>query len=236
MAVMIVFVAAIAIIAALYLSRQRLAAKPWLEAGVAGASPVLEEFPGHTARIGLFVFLAVASSLFALLVSAYFMRMDMPDWRPLPSLGILWLNTGFLVAGSLGLQGAASAARHGRMDTARLALAAGAFMTLAFVAGQAIAWYWLLTTGLTPAQNPANAFFFLITGVHGLHVLGGLVVLGRTADHAWRTDRLDELRETLSLCAIYWHFLLFVWLIMLAVLTGTADFFVAFCRGLLPAR
>lgn len=236
MVIMIVFVAAIAFIAALYLSRQRLAAKPWLEVGVVEASRASQEFPQPTTRVGLLVFLAVASSLFALLVSAYFMRMDFPDWRPPPRLGILWLNTGFLVAGSLGLQGAATAARHGRIETARLALAMGAFLTLAFVAGQAIAWYWLLTAGYTPAHNPANAFFFLITGVHGLHVLGGLFVLGRTADRAWRTDRSATLQETLSLCALYWHFLLFVWLIMLLVLTGAADFFVDFCRSLLPTR
>jgi cytochrome c oxidase subunit 3 len=236
MAIMIVFVAAIGFIAALYLSRQRLAAKPWLEVGIAGVSPASQDFPQPTARVGLFVFLAVASSLFALLVSAYFMRMDLPDWRPLPSLGILWLNTGFLIAGSLGLQGAATAAQHRRMETARLALAMGAFLTLAFVAGQAIAWYWLLTAGYTPAQNPANAFFFLITGVHGLHVLGGLFVLGLTANQAWRTDRPAELPQTLSLCALYWHFLLFVWLVMLLVLTGAADFFVDFCRSLLPTR
>lgn len=232
MAVMLAFIAGIAVFAAIYLSRQRLAAKPWLEVGLhtelvdAGVPSV------PPAKVGLAVFLAVAGSLFALLVSAYFMRMELPDWRPLPSLNILWVNTGWLVAASLTLQGGVTAARRGHELGAKLGLAAGGLLTLAFVAGQVLAWHWLVAAGYFLGPDPATAFFFLMTGLHGLHVLGGLAALGRTGERAWQATGLDDWQQSLELCALYWHFLLIVWLILLALLTGIAADFAAFCRSL----
>jgi cytochrome c oxidase subunit III len=81
--------------------------------------------------------------------------------------------------------------------------------------------------------NPGNAFFYLITGAHALHVLGGLVALGRTADKVRRNADSGEVRLSVELCALYWHFLLLVWLVLFALLTGWAGEFVALCRGLL---
>jgi cytochrome c oxidase subunit 3 len=233
MAVMLAFIAGIAAFSAIYLSRQRLAAKPWLEVDLAGELDDASLPTVPAVKVGLGVFLAVASSLFALLISAYFMRMELPDWRPLPNLKILWLNTIFLVAASLALQGAVAAARRGQDFGAKFGLAAGGILTLAFTAGQILAWHWLVAGGYPIGPDPATAFFFLMTGLHGLHVLGGLVALGWTFEKAWRAAKLDEWRENLELCALYWHFLLIVWLILLAVLTGAADDFAAFCRGLL---
>jgi cytochrome c oxidase subunit 3 len=56
--------------------------------------------------------------------------------------------------------------------------------------------------------NPANSFFYLITGLHGLHVIGGLVVA------TWAAGKV----ATIQLCARYWHFLLGLWLVMFALL------------------
>ena len=71
----------IAGIAGWWLSRQRLMAKPWLEAGPVTAFPATEASATHPAKIGLGVFLAVVGALFALLISAYFMRMADADWQ-----------------------------------------------------------------------------------------------------------------------------------------------------------
>ncbi len=73
--------------------------------------------------------------------------------------------------------------------------------------------------------------------MHGLHVLGGLVALGRTGARAWRGAPAgilsDRLRLSVHLCTLYWHFLLLVWLILLALLTGWADRFAEICSQLL---
>src|SRR5258708_32485291 len=96
MSAIILFLAAIAAIAGWWLSQQRLAAKPWLEEGV--IADWREESPSSVppAKIGLGVFLAVVGSLFALLISAYSMRMNMVDWRARTLPHLPWFKKGVL--------------------------------------------------------------------------------------------------------------------------------------------
>ena len=68
------------------------------------------------------------------------------------------------------------------------------------------------------ATNPSSSFFYLITAVHGLHLIGGLVVLGRTAYRTARGAPLARLRLSTELCATYWHFLLLVWFALFGLL------------------
>jgi len=213
-----VFLAVIAAIVAWWLAQQRLTAKPWLGAGLIGDTGT-SSLPA--AKIGLGVFLAVVGCLFTLLISAYTMRMEMGEWRPAPVPKLLWLNTGVLILSSGALQWAQVAARRGKMDGLKAGLLAGGGMALAFLAGQLIAWRQLDAAGYYLTTNSAAAFFYLITGVHGLHILGGLVALGRTMDKAWRGLKLDQMRLSVELCATYWHFLLFVWLVLFSLLLLT---------------
>jgi cytochrome c oxidase subunit III len=81
-------------IVAWWLSQQRLMAKPWLEVGAIDEVPDTGASSLPAAMIGLGVFLAVVSSLFALFISAYFMRMQVADWVQLPAPKLLWFNTG----------------------------------------------------------------------------------------------------------------------------------------------
>jgi len=229
----ILFMAGIAAIAGWWLSQQRLASKPWLEEGV------LVDFRGDNAsslppaKIGLGVFLAVVGCLFTLLISAYSMRMEMGEWRPAPVPKLLWLNTGMLILSSGALQWAQVAARRGKMDAVRIGLLAGAASAVIFLVGQLLAWQQLKVAGYFVASNPANSFFYLITAVHGLHLMGGLVALGRTTAKVWRGAKMIQVRLSVELCAIYWHFLLLVWLVLLGLLTGWTDNFVDICRQLL---
>jgi len=91
------FLAPIGVIVAWWLSQQRLMAKPWLEVGAIGEVRDTGASSLPAAPIGLGVFLAVVSSLFALFISAYFMRMLVADWVQLPAPKLLWFNTGVLI-------------------------------------------------------------------------------------------------------------------------------------------
>ncbi|TPK73061.1 cytochrome-c oxidase [Mesorhizobium sp. B2-4-15] len=233
MSVIIVFLFVVAGFAGWWLSHQGLMSKPWLEQGLAGDVVALNRSTLPTAKIGLGVFLAVVGCLFALFTSAYFMRMAVPDWQPLPLPRLLWLNTGVLVLSSIALQCTSVAARRGQIDTVRLGLATAGLTALAFLIGQLMAWRQLTADGYLLASNPANSFFYLITGIHGLHILGGLVGLGRTTTSAWTGARPERVRLGVELCAMYWHFLLFVWLAIFALLAGWAATFVDICRLLL---
>jgi len=229
----ILFMAVIAVIVGWWLSQQRLTAKPWLEQGV--TVDLREEGTSSlpAAKIGLGVFLAVVGSLFALFISAYSMRMNMVDWRALPMPSLLWFNTAVLVLSSVALQWAHMAARRNDIDGVIVGLCAGGVSAVTFLIGQLLAWRELSVAGYFLASNPANSFFYLITAVHGLHLMGGLVALGRTTAKVWHGVALTQVRLSVELCAIYWHFLLLVWLVLLGLLTGWTDNFVDICRQLL---
>ncbi|WP_265517263.1 cytochrome c oxidase subunit 3 [Nitratireductor luteus] len=234
MSVILVFLLVVAGFSFWWLSRHRLMSKPWLEHGVHTALPETDVAGMPTAKIALGIFLAVVGSLFALFSSAYFMRMEYADWQAPPLPNVLWVNTVVLVLASVALQCAVHAAREGRLDMTRLALAAGGLATFVFLAGQLVAWQELSAGGHFMNVNAANSFFYLLTGMHGLHILGGLVGLGRVAAMAWSEEQVTErLGLGVDLCAMYWHFLLFVWLGLFVLLAGWAGDLIAICRQLL---
>ncbi len=238
MVVILLFMVVMAGFAGWWLLRQGLADKPWLEVGIAGNAEWTGQASRPIAKIGLAAFLAVAGSLFALLVSAYFMRMGLADWRPLPMPIVLWFSTGLLMLSSIALHTTVVAARRAELDGIRSGLLAAGVSSLAFLAGQLLAWRELAASGYFTAANPAGAFFYLVTAIHGLHMLGGLVALGRTAARAFATSAgsapaMAALRLSVELCATYWHFLLLVWLVLFSLLMRWTDDLIEICRALL---
>jgi len=200
----------------------QLAEKPWVAAQ--GKIDDLHgggEFSLPTATLGLRVFLAVIMVLFSLLVVAYAERMEAADWRPLPEPWLLWLNTALLIMSSVALQWARVSADREQIDGVRDGLLAGGVCAFAFLAGQLLAWQLLVAQGYFASTNPAIAFFYLITAMHALHLLGGLVAWGRTTAKVRRGVDVVQLRLSVELCAIYWHFLLLVWLILFGLLLFT---------------
>ena len=112
--------------------------------------------------------------------------MELEVWRPSPQMSLLWLNTVLLVLSSLAMQWALFSARRDEIDGVWIGLLAGGFFAIAFLGGQIMAWRQLdMLVGFN-ITNPAIGFFFLITALHGLHLLGGLVALGRTTAKVWR--------------------------------------------------
>jgi cytochrome c oxidase subunit III len=220
-------------IVAWWLSQQRLTAKPWLEVSAIGEVPDTGASSLPAGTIGLGVFLAVVSSLFALFISAYFMRMQVADWAEMPSPKVLWFNTGVLILSSVALQYAKVAARRGRMQGVGDGLIAGNLFAFIFLVGQLFAWRQLNAAGYFLTANPANAFFYLLTGLHGLHLLGGLVVLVLTTEKVWRGFELGQVHLSVNLCAIYWHFLLLLWLVLFSLLTPWVGKFAVICRRVL---
>jgi len=211
-----IFVALLVGIAVWFAVASRLTAKPWQNRGEAGDVGALGFTPQ---RIGLWVFMAVVTSLFSLFLTAYSMRMHHSvGWCHLTIPNILWFNTGVLLAASLALQFASNSASDGRREFARAALIAAGALSIGFLAGQVLAWRAVGPSLYFVQGSPAVAFFYVLTIVHGLHLVGGLVVLGRASLRFAGGAELIDLRQSLSLCATYWHFLLLVWLAVFGVL------------------
>lgn len=199
----------------------RLAEKSWENRSSPDIASETERPPA--AKVVLILYFGVAAVLFGLVTSAYLMRMGMPGmahgptagWQSLPESPLLWINTSILMLASLAWERARIASSHRRLIEP--GLAAG-LLGLLFLAGQLLLWRQLVIAGHGLRGDPAAAFFYLITALHGLHVLGGLWFWGR-AMFALRGEGNAALRFQLT--ATYWHFLLLVWLLMLALFVAT---------------
>lgn len=169
--------------------------------------------------VALWIFIGVATALFMLFLAAYVMRMDGSDWSPFVMPWQLWISTTFLVAASLTLHGVGKAARP--MAARNLFLIGGLF-ELFFLGSQLWGWQVLQANHVTAMGNPAGSFFYLLTAMHGLHVMGGLVGWLRTARFAIAgaksASAMSELKWRVRLCARYWDFLLLVWIVLFAAL------------------
>jgi len=198
-----------------WLVHKTLHTAPWVEQRSVEAGRALAMFP---VQVGLGVFLAVATSFFALLITAYHMRMMEADWTNLDLPRVLWLNTAVLVLASVAMQWTVGAARRGQIDSVKAGLVASGVFSFAFLAGQIWAWQQLVATGHYSAANPAYAFFVLLTAVHGVHLLGGLAVWARATVRAARGADFAKIRLSVELCTVYWHFLLVVWAALFGVL------------------
>lgn len=195
--------------------------KPWMAEAGAEVHDGRGMVAIATEMLGLRVFLIVVTILFSLLASAYAMRMGFADWRPLPEPGLLWLNTALLIASSGAFQWARLGIRRRRLEDVRLGLLAGGVLGIAFLVGQFFAWRQLGALGYFADANPANAFFYLITALHALHLGGGLIAWGRTAMRLQRGLGIERLGIGVDLCTVYWHYLLLVWLVLFGLLLLT---------------
>lgn len=209
-----------------WLLRQTLDVKPWLGASVEGVQDFGVAGAGATeglppVKVALGVFLAVATSLFALFLSAYDIRMELSDWRPLQEPDLLWFNTALLVLGSVALQWGWNGAKKANETQRNRGLMAGGVFAMAFIAGQLVVWQELNSAGFSISANPANAFFYTLTAIHGLHLLGGLVAWLKTANRVWRGDDPARIDLGVELCTVYWHYLLVVWLVLFGLLLST---------------
>lgn len=203
---------------------RQLMEKPWIAAR--GGDVTLNErgalLSMPTEKVGLWVFLAAITVLFTLLIISYGGRMEVGnDWRPLPDPWLLWPNTALLILSSVALQRARVCARRGQIDGVRTGLLAAGGLAFAFLAGQLLASYQLVGLGYFASTNPANAFFYLLTGLHALHLIGGLVAWGRTSAKVRRGFGAAQVALSVELCAIYWHFVLLVWLVLFTLMLVT---------------
>jgi len=203
-----------------WLLKQSFNTQPWVAEAVEESS-YQAPFNARPKVVALTTFLAVATSFFALILSAYSLRMDYGDWVPLTEPQLLWLNTAVLMLASIAFQWTRNSAVRGDVSKLMPGLLACGLLTAAFLVGQFIAWQQLNAAGQFATSNPANSFFYLLTGIHGLHILGGMYVWARATVKVMGGSASDAVRHSVELCTIYWHFLLLVWLVLFGFMLST---------------
>lgn len=200
------------------------------------SSAILMQQPANYAdrraqfSVALWVFMGVASALFSLFLAAYVMRMTGADWSVIQLPQQLNISTVLLIAASLALYGSAAAASAQKAQQSRRFMLFGGICSLGFLVSQWLVWQALMRMQVALAGNPSASFFYLLTAMHGLHVLAGLVIYALTLRHAWSANDSHQYAWQIALCARYWHFLLAIWLLLFAALSWlTPELVLAIC-------
>lgn len=206
--------------------------KPWLHpTAAATAAQYSGPDPVAAMRIMLRFILAIVGVIFFLFIITFLSRSQYPDfealagqpWQPFTDTSRLWFNTALLACASLAIQCGLSATRSGKLNVSVAGISAAVFFTILFLVAQFDLWMHLQAMGFYVAGNPANSYFYLLTAVHGLHLVGGLVVLSNVVFRVWYDGNPESLSAPLQLCTTYWHFLLGVWLVLFALLTSRPE-------------
>lgn len=201
---------------------KQVTSKPWeYQAPGPGSGPETA-FGSESEKIALTLFLIVVSVIFSLLTVTYYLRMDLGDWVPLSDPSMLWLNTGLLVVSSVLFQYARTKSQtEENLPSIKLAFFVGGVCAVLFVGGQLLVWQQLDNNGLGVGSNPSSAFFYLLTGMHGVHLIGGLWVWSKTTFRLFSSAEVKNARLSIELCTTYWHFLLVLWVLLFAILANT---------------
>lgn len=193
-------------------------------------------------RLGLLVMLVASLILFLSLASAFFVRKDsgtynlatniyQSDWKPLRLPALLWLNTLILLLGSATMEmGRREVFREPAATEEWLGLGNGTIrrslpwlgmsmiLGAGFLAGQLVAWNDLYHQGVYFDSNPSSHFYYMLTGLHGLHLAGGMVALAWAGFSAVIGRRLESRQIVVDVTAWYWHAMAVVWLGIFALL------------------
>ncbi len=187
-----------------------------------GDSRVMTEYSPPPSSTAIWVFLFAVTMMFAAFSSALIVRKGSSmDWQGFTLPSILYFNTLLLIASSVTLEVARR--RIGKfMNGLRLSSEQPAkwlYITLGlgllFVVGQYVAWRQLSAQGLYLATNPSSSFFYLLTAVHAIHVLGGLGALLYVMN---KLDKKTLRRNTMVATSRYWHFMGVLWIYLIVLL------------------
>jgi heme/copper-type cytochrome/quinol oxidase subunit 3 len=175
-----------------------------------------------TGKLGMRLLIASLAVLFAASITGYIVvRTRAEVWPPagMPALPSgLWLSTVLIVLSSVTMAWAVAGIRRDRQRPLRLGLLLTFLLGLAFLASQTVNWFGLVAANVRPGANLYAFTFFVLTWLHALHVVGGLVPLGLVTARAWRGGYTAGFHPGVEYTAMYWHFLDVVWLVLFAVL------------------
>lgn len=172
----------------------------------------------ETAKLGVWVALGSITMLFAAFTSAYIVRSAGEDWIPLAVPPLLWLNTAVILLSSVAMELARRAFVSWRPVAFRKWLVATAVLGVLFLIGQVVAWGQLAEQGIYLQSHPHSSFFYVLTGVHAVHLLAGVLALVYLLVLATRYELTPGESSSPSVCATYWHFVGAVWVYLMVVL------------------
>lgn len=175
-------------------------------------------------RIAVWLGLASITMLFIALTSAYILRQskslatENPDWKPLQVPSALWVTTAVILLSSVSFEIARRALKASQFERFKTWISITTGLGVLFLVGQVLAWRQLTGQGIYLKSNPHSSFLYVLTGLHALHLLGGMLVLIYVLVSALRLRISARKRTTIEVTALYWHFMDGLWIYLFVLL------------------
>lgn len=174
------------------------------------------------ANLGVRSIITVNCIFFSLFIVAYADRMLIHDWQTIPKPLLLWLNTFVLFLSSIFFHKAKVYSDLQEFQKVKISLSVIGFLSALFIVGQLIVWKKLMNLGYFFNSNIANSYFYLFTTLHVMHLLGGLFFWKNiTLKIFYKNYTMLNIQSSIKLCAMYWHFLFLVWLVLFGLMLNS---------------
>lgn len=166
----------------------------------------------HPKKFAMWLFAASVGMLFASLTSAYIVRQAEGNWMYFDLPAILYWTTAVILVSSITMQMGYWAAKKDQLERVKVMVSITMGLGLVFLIGQWMAWLYLVDHSIHLIGNPSGSFLYIITGIHGLHIISALIYLAIVLVSAYRFKIHSRSLARIEMCTTYWHFLGGLWL------------------------
>ncbi len=166
----------------------------------------------HPHTFTLWVAIGSITMMFAGFTSAYIVKSNQAGWQPVQVPKIFFLSTVIIIASSITVYLAQKAIAAREMAKYRMLITATAVLGLVFLVTQFLGFSELWVQKITFKESLAGSFFYIITGVHALHVVGGVIALMVLFLRAFSSKTKFYSTAPVDTVAVYWHFVDLLWI------------------------
>jgi cytochrome c oxidase subunit III len=170
-------------------------------------------------KFALWLFIVSVCMIFASLTSAYIVRQAEGNWQIFELPLLFWITSGMILVSSFTMHWAYMAAKRDNLEMVKIAMGITTLLGVGFLVGQVLAWGELVANNVYFAGgNPSGSFVYVLSGLHGLHIVGGVVLLVITLVATVRFQVHSKNLNLIEMCSTYWHFLDALWLYLFVFL------------------
>lgn len=184
----------------------------------------IEEFRPNKLRVGMWFLLLVVLMTFGGLMSAYVVLATNKtlEWKPFDLPVQIWISTFLILISTATYEIARRKLNRNNQNPAKNWLLATTVFGGMFIASQLLAWFQLVRLGVYVQSNPYAGFFYILTAVHAVHVIGGICALGYIVLKTWNETRSESeiLKRKMAATVVgwYWHAMDGLWLVLVLLL------------------
>jgi cytochrome c oxidase subunit 3 len=172
----------------------------------------------HPKKFALWLFMVTVIMIFAALTSAYIVRQADGNWLIFDLPDLFFVTTAIILISSGTMHWAYLSVKKDNLEGAKLAMAITTILGVGFLIGQYLAWGELVKNNVYLVGNPSGSFVYVISGLHGLHIVGGVIFLLIVLISIVKLKVHSKNILKIEMCATYWHFLDGLWLYLFVFL------------------